>query len=125
MRVRFEYDKAFRQGEMLFFRIKKGTLKQNWGPEAVPVPSGVIRTGEKPGHEHKLGGAFQLEMFPDSTTTLTGEADQPSEGIIEVGKKGARVTHPEHKPLDLPPGEYAVTTQKEATGRNTHATVRD
>jgi hypothetical protein len=64
-------------------------------------------------------------MFPDTTTTLTGEADQPSEGIIKVGKRGAKVTHPEHQTLDLPPGEYAVTTQKEATGRNTSATVRD
>jgi len=123
--MQFEYDKAFRQGEMLFFRIKKGTEIRRWGGKSVPISSGVIRTGEKPGHEHKLGGAYQLEMFPDSTTTLTGETDQPSEGIIKVGKKGAKVTHPEHKPLDLPPGKYAVTTQKEATGRNTHATVRD
>lgn len=119
----FKYDKAFRQGEMLFFRVKPGTVSA-WGQKK-PVPSGVVRTGEKPGHEHKLDGEYQLEMFPESTTTLTGEADQPSEGIVKVGKKGAKVTHPEHKTLNLPPGEYVVKTQKEATGRNTTATVRD
>ena len=122
--MRFEYEEAYRQGEILFFRLKPGTLK-TYSAKSVPVPSGVIRTGEKPGHEHKLGGAYQLDMFPDTTTTLTGEADQPAEGVIKVGKKGAKVTHPEHKTLDLPPGEYAVKTQKEATGRNTHASVKD
>lgn len=121
--LKFEYDKAYRQGEMLFFRIKKGTLN-SWGVKK-PVPSGVVRTGEKPGHEHKVDGEFQLEMFPESRTTLTGEVDQPSEGILEVGKKGAKVKHPEHKTLNLPPGKYAVKTQKEATGRNGRATVKD
>jgi hypothetical protein len=123
--IRFQYSEAYRQGELLFFRVKPQTLQWWSGAKKVPVPSGIIRVGEKEGHEHKLGGAYQLDMFPGTTTTLTGEADQPAEGVIKVGKKGARVTHPEHKTLELPPGEYAVKTQKEATGRNTHASVRD
>jgi hypothetical protein len=121
----FEYEKAYRQGEVLFFKLKPGTKPNHYGRQT-EVPSGVIRVGEKEGHEHKLVGKHvQLSMFPDTTTTLTGEKDQPSEGILKVGEEGAKVVHPEHKPLKLPKGEYVVKTQKEATGRNSSASVRD
>jgi hypothetical protein len=122
--IRFTYDKAYRQGEILFFKCKKGSIEA-YGKEVV-VPSGVIRTGEKEGHEHKAEGNVQLAMFPDTKQATPGETqEQPSEGILKVGKEGAKITHPEHKDIKLPQGEYVVKTQKEATGKHSHQSVRD
>jgi hypothetical protein len=122
----FDYTEANRQGEMLFFKIVPGTLKTYYR-KSLEVSSGVIRTGEKEGHEHKITGKeVQLTMFPEATTTLTGEPDdQPSAGVIEIKESGAKVTHPEHDALPLKKGKHVVLTQKEATGKNSSASVKD
>lgn len=124
-RMSFNYTEARRQGEMLFFKIVPGTLKTYYS-KSMKVPSGVVRVGEKEGHEHKITGKeVQLTMFPEATTTLTGEDDQPSAGVIEIKEPGAKVIHPEHEALPLKKGKHVVLTQKEATGRNKSATVKD
>lgn len=113
-----DYSVAYRQGEVLFFKLKK---KPSLYSKPIPVPSGIIRIGEKEGHEHKLTGSASLSMFTDSEKI----ENQPSEGLATIGDGGATVTHPEHKPINLPKGEYVIKTQKEATGRHTHASVKD
>jgi hypothetical protein len=105
-----EYDKAYRQGEILFFRVKK--LPFTYGRVLKSVPSGVIRVGEKEGHEHKAEGG-QLSLF-----------DGGDEGILKVDKQ-ATITHPEHGDIKLPKGDYVVKVQKEATGKHTHSSVKD
>lgn len=121
----FDYTEANRQGEMLFFKIVPGSLKTHYS-KSMKVPTGVVRVGEKEGHEHKITGKeVQLTMFPEATTTLTGEDDQPSAGVVKIKKKGAKVIHPEHGALPLKEGEHVVLTQKEATGRNSSASVKD
>lgn len=123
-RISFDYTEANRQGEVLFFKVVPGTLRNNY--RGMKVPSGVIRRGEKEGHEHKVtGDEVQLAMFPEAKTTLSGEDDQPSTGIVEVKGKRAKVTHPEHKPLPLKKGTHVVMTQKEATGKNRSSSVKD
>lgn len=124
-RISFDFTEANRQGECLFFKIVPGTLRNFYKGER--VVSGVIRTGEKEGHEHKVvGKAVQLTMFPETTTSLTGEPEnQPSTGILELKAEGAKVEHPEHPTLPLKKGTHVVMTQKEATGRNRSASVRD
>lgn len=123
----FDYTEANRQGEMLFFKIVPGTLKTFYD-KSTKVKSGVIRTGEKEGHEHRITGKeVQLTMFPESTMTAPGETDdgQPSMGIIDIKENGAKVTHPEHGALPLKKGKHVVLTQKEAAGKNKTATVKD
>jgi len=106
------YEKAYRQGEILFFKVKK--LPPSFTYNVKPVPSGVIREGEKEGHEHKVeGGSAQLSLF--------GEGDT---GTLKV-EEAATITHPEHKNVKLPKGEYVVKVQKEATGKHTHSSVKD
>ncbi len=118
----FEYTKAYRQGEILIFKLPKRTAKRWLGLHSLKQkPDGVIREGEKTGHEHKVEGDGQLSMFPNQSEP---EAP-PDEGIIEVGKEGATVTHPEHKDIKLEPGTYAVKTQKEAKGKNGSSSVKD
>jgi len=104
------YDKAYRQGEILFFRVKE--LPHAYGRTLRPVPSGVIREGEKEGNEHKAEGG-QLSLF-----------DGGDEGILKVDKQ-ATVTHPEHGDIKLPKGDYVVKVQKEAAGKRTHSSVKD
>jgi hypothetical protein len=122
----FDYTEANRQGEMLFFKIVPGTLKTFYG-KSLKVSSGVIREGEKEGHEHKITGKeVQLTMFPESTTSAPGETeDQPSAGIIDIKENGAKVTHPEHGSLPLKKGKHVVLTQKESAGKNKSASVKD
>lgn len=48
-----QYEKAYRQGEILIFKVKE--IPKSYRTPS-PVPSGVIREGEKEGHEHKLEG---------------------------------------------------------------------
>lgn len=119
-----EFTEAYRQGEILFFRLKDKGVKVNHS--AKRIKDGVIRTGEKEGHQHKVEGDGQLSMFPDTMAPTPGEAqEQPSQGVIEVGAAGAKVTHPEHGDIKLPPGKYIVQTQKEAAGKNKTQSVKD
>lgn len=111
-----EYEKAFRQGEILFFKVKK--LPDSFGyirGTARLIPDGVIREGEKEGHKHTVeGDKVQLSLF--------GEGEY---GTLKIGSKTATVTHPEHKNIKLPKGDYVVKVQKEATGKNRTSTVKD
>lgn len=115
-----DFTEAYRQGEILIFRLTKR------GCRGIPTyglkrkPDNVIREGEQNGHEHKVEGNGQLSMFPNSESE-----SPPEEGIIEVGKEGAKITHPEHKDIDLKPGTYAVKTQKEAKGKHGSSSVKD
>lgn len=114
-----EYEKAYRQGEILFFKVKKKPNLPTY-LKAHVKKDGVIREGEKEGHEHKVADTktAQLTMFGDDPKEATT-------GVLDVLKKSARIEHPEHKPIDLPKGEYVVKVQKEATGKNTTQSVKD
>ena len=119
-----EFVDAFRQGEIIIFKLKDEKLRTH--PTARRIPGNVIRTGEKEGHQHIVEGDAQLSMFPESLAPTPGESqEQPSQGVIEVGKDGAKVIHPEHGPINLPKGKYLVQTQKEAVGKNKFQSVKD
>ncbi len=116
------YTKAYRQGEILIFKLPKRMANRLLGLRSLMrKPNGVIREGEKTGHEHKVEGDAQLSMFPNHAEPES----PPEEGIIEVKEGGATITHPEHKDVKLEPGTYAVKTQKEAKGKNGHSSVKD
>jgi hypothetical protein len=121
-----EFTEAFRQGEILFFKVADDNVKIHPHTKVQRIASGVIRTGEKEGHEHKVEGDGNLSLFPDALAPTPGETqEQPSQGVVEVGKEGAKVTHPEHADIKLPKGKYIVQTQKEAVGKNKHQSVKD
>ena len=121
-----EFTLAYRQGEILIFRLKDAAAQPHPRSSIKRIPGNVIRTGEKEGHQHVVAGDAQLSMFPDSMAPTPGESqEQPSQGVIEVGKKGAKVIHPEHKPIKLKKGKYIVQTQKEAVGKNKSQSVKD
>lgn len=120
------FTEAYRQGEILFFKLAEDRPHNMHMGRAVHIKDGVIRTGEKEGHQHKVEGDGNLSLFPDMLAPTPGETqEQPSSGIVEVGKDGAKVTHPEHGDIKLPPGKFLVKTQKEAVGKNKHQSVKD
>ena len=107
-----DYELAYRQGEILIFKVKK--IPTRYGQQAKVIPSGVIREGEKEGHEHLLtGGQATLALFDDK-----------EEGTLKVDKQTTLI-HPEHDPIKLPKGDYVVKVQKEATGKNSSQSVKD
>lgn len=108
--MRIEYEKAYRQGEILIFKVKEfpfymqGKKKKN----------GVIREGEKEGHEHKvIGKDSQLSLLDDGNS-----------GTLEV-KDTATITHPEHGDIKLDKGKYVVKVQEEAKGKHQRTSVKD
>lgn len=112
-----QYEKAYRQGEILIFKVKEFPQRYT---KPKPVPNGVIREGEKEGHEHKVKGVnpqqdsmFELSLFEGG-----------DEGTLKADST-VTITHPEHKDIKLPKGKYVVKVQKEATGKNTHQSVKD
>jgi hypothetical protein len=131
-----EYEKAYRQGEILIFKVKslKGLYLPH-GMKRVRVVDGVIREGEKEGHLHQLDKKAQLDLFGtpiNSTVAEDGVVEAKGNdvrgadtGVIQVLKDTARLTHPEHKPIDLPKGEYVMKVQKEAVGKNKSQSVKD
>jgi hypothetical protein len=111
----FRYEKAYRQGEVLIFKLPKKMYGSVPTYSLERQPDNVIREGEESGHEHKVVGDAQLSLFKNDK----------DEGVIDVGKEGAKITHPEHKDIDLKPGKYVVKTQKEAKGKHGGQSVKD
>ena len=90
-----------RQGDLLFKELAEfpsTRLVKFWteGDEAVLV------SGEVTGHSHKLKGKFDL--YRDETKAM----------YFEVRSK-AKVTHEEHKTINLDKGKYALVRQREYT----------
>ena len=111
----FEYEKAYRQGEILFFKVKS---KPHFYGKANLIADGAIREGEKEGHIHQVEGeGSQLTLFGE-------DVKQADTGVLSV-KEMARIVHPEHKEIKLPKGEYVVKVQKEAVGKNKSQSVKD
>jgi len=110
----FKYKKAYRQGEILIFKLPKNAVIPSYLGLTLQ-PDGVIREGEETGHKHQVEGDAQLSLF----------GQEKDEGVIDVGKGGATVTHPEHEDIKLEQGKYVVKTQKEVKGKYGNQSVRD
>ena len=84
----------FQQGDVL---VKPAGVK----PQGKKVAGGVLRLGEATGHKHVARGRGVAVLdAPDGTRYLHAP-------------KGARITHEEHKPIDVPPGDYTITGVRE------------
>lgn len=115
--------KAYRQGELLFVPLNREDMallnpeNQSY-PHWEKLASNVIREGEATGHKHQV-----LTETPD-VATLLAPARQFMEGLpnmdlvgsddrLLVATKPLEITHPEHRPLRLPEGNYLVVIQRE------------
>lgn len=98
-------EKMYRQGDLLFRKIDKVPS------EAKLRKDDVILRGEASGHKHRIVNGQIYETIqknyiqPDSVT------------MYIIAKKGARVIHEEHAPIELEIGIYIVIRQREFDGQ--------
>jgi hypothetical protein len=89
----------YRQGDVLIERvaiIPGEAVQQNSSSKV------ILAFGEATGHSH------DLETFVDPADWWKGNNEQ----FVKL-KSHARVTHMEHATIELPPGSYRVTQQRE------------
>lgn len=92
----------YRQGDVLIERI--AALPATVTPKALDRGRAVLAYGEVTGHAHALDGALAA-LFEDRDGTL----------YLRVTGPGAGVEHEEHARIDLAPGDYRITHQREYT----------
>lgn len=98
-----------RQGDILIEKIS--TIPEG---KFIAKESGIVALGEFSGHHHELDGAVLL--VPDEKNT----AQNSLLGYTTV-EKGAELVHQEHSKIDLEPGMYKFTKQREFDGTQTRA----
>jgi len=98
----------YRQGEILILTRDEDRQKiefpDKWKKHAKRIPSGVIAEGEISGHKHEVTNG-RLYDHPEKKGVM----------ILEAGE-GCVVTHPEHKPINVPKGVFEINIQREFTG---------
>lgn len=92
----------YRQGDVLIERIDSMPVK------LMPVDREhgkiVLAHGEVTGHAHAIA---------DSHATLFQTAEQAGVSFLEVREAVAALQHEEHATIELPPGNYRITRQRE------------
>lgn len=90
--------KVFQQGDVVFVSV-----------DSVPTTAkvdekfdGVVQHGEATGHAHRLSGR-EYDMF---------QFFEEGRRYLSV-KKATKLSHEEHKTIDLPPGNYEVRIVRE------------
>jgi hypothetical protein len=94
----------FRQGDV--FLIKVDAIPDGAKPAKKDARGVVLAEGEATGHHHRIGPKFR-----------TAKLMQHAEGTFLRVTGGAPVdlTHEEHSPVTIPPGDYRVRIQREYT----------
>jgi hypothetical protein len=96
-------DRAFRQGDILLLPCPR--IPSSAVPEAPEEGLVVLARGEHTGHRHVMN-SDRVAFFREDGTG--------SGGFIKVtGEAPVDLSHEEHSPLAVPPGNYRVVRQRE------------
>lgn len=82
----------YRHGDLLIIRVEKALGKQ--------IKGNILEEGEATGHYHRATGNGVTVTMMDDTKYINAP-------------NGTVLTHDEHDPITLPPGEYSVWRQRE------------
>lgn len=93
----------FRQGDVLIERVETSTTT---GKDAREKGRIILAHGEATGHAH--------EVITEAPAEFLEIDSQDGARILRLIAPG-RVMHQEHSPIELDPGEYRVTRQREYT----------
>jgi len=99
-----------RQGDILIEKIS--TMPEG---NFVKVNSGIVALGEFSGHHHKLQNAILVK--PEERNNN----EQDSVLGYSIVEKDAMLVHQEHNKIDLEPGVYKFSKQREFDGRASRA----
>src|ERR1043166_110608 len=92
----------YRQGDVLLKRTEALPMGVNVKGIAVSRPSGVLAEGEATGHAHRVEDPAAAHVLAMGDKLY-----------LRVRGGGVRVTHEEHAPITLEPGDYEVIRQRE------------
>ena len=91
-------EKMFRQGDILFMRVKEI-------PQGIAIADDkIIAHGEATGHTHRFE-----DTEGETVQVYGGETDK----FVVIDSAQAILHHNEHKPITLPKGTYKVIKQRE------------
>ena len=108
----------YQQGDLIIRRtnlnciVKDKYISSSGLPWCTKEQRNIILEGEATGHNHEIVGT-QYHYLPNESPTA-------QKIILFKNIKPVTIEHPEHKPIDLPPGEWRVMRVKEVdpvTGR--------
>jgi hypothetical protein len=97
----------YRQGDVLFIpcnNLPNGNKRSN----------GTVAYGEVTGHSHRIADLTTAEVLECGDGLYLKVSDS---GLSLSGEPGATITHDEHRPIDLPPGNYKIRIQTEYSPR--------
>lgn len=111
----------YRQGDVFIFKMVES--KHEFGPNAVVQDHAVLAEGEVTGHHHILQAKCRVELahpnqdIDEKKTTFhkVGLAGEPVFfEVLECGENDTvELVHDEHDPIELPPGKYKSTIQRQ------------
>jgi hypothetical protein len=101
-------NEIIRQGDVLLREID--TTPKN---KRIAKDKYTLALGEITGHHHDILG--DVEIFRNNQSQI----------LVNVGPKGALLTHQEHAHLQIPEGMYEVVIQREFTALDEVQAVRD
>ncbi len=100
----------YRQGDVLLRKVSRC-------PEGIPTSAKdgwlVLAEGAATGHRHQVAGA--------ANRLVKTSMDRR----VLVVEQASHLRHPEHDPIPLEPGNYAVILQREWSDRDEAVTVKD
>jgi len=99
----------YRHGDLLIRRVSG--LPNN----VIGIPGKIIAEGEVSGHKHKLNGPV-LILAPKEQVPNNSYLKPPINEFSQVyfdAKDDIKLTHEEHKTLEIPSGIYKVTRERE------------
>ena len=105
----------YRHGDLLITRIN--AVPQS----AINISSKIIAEGEVSGHKHKLVGQATVRIITGKEVNHT-IIERVESGDVSINRipelyfsasEDVKLTHEEHKTLELPKGSYKVTKERE------------
>jgi hypothetical protein len=102
----------YRQGDVLIEQIAEIPITTHKQETSRRV---VLARGEATGHHHVLTTDDPADWWKKDEATAGGQTAEPAGEIFLSLPGGATVSHEEHAPIELPPGNYRVTRQREYT----------
>lgn len=103
--------KHYRQGDVLIENvptIPTTAVKQKKSRRV------ILAHGEVTGHHHCLETADPADWWKQGEISTANDKPRTLAGeLFMTLPAGATVTHQEHAPIELPPGNYRVTRQRE------------
>jgi hypothetical protein len=93
----------FRQGDVFIERVDD--IPAGVSACKADARGVVLAEGEATGHHHRIGPMFRSAKLFDGP--------EGAKFLKVGGTAPVALTHEEHSPVDLPPGNYRVTIQRE------------